>query len=318
MSLTTNPDNPLWVERYRPNRIENCILPERFKKTFQEYINSNSIGNILLVGGPGVGKTTVARALLESLDIDYIVINGSMAGNIDTLRNEIQNFASTMSLTGGRKYVLIDEADGLNQNSFQPALRAFIEQYSGNCGFILTANYKSKIIEPLHSRFTMIEFNISKKEMAELAPQFLKRVVEILDNEGITYEKKAVAAVIGKFFPDWRKCLNELQRYGATGHIDSGILADFNGDKFKALVGFLKDNKFSNARTWISENEEIASSEFYRTFYDQASDILTPASVPQLILYLGKYQDMETRTVDPVINRASFIVEVMSDCVFKD
>ena len=219
-------DNPLWVERYRPQTIADTILPEDLKATFQQFVDQKSVPNLLLTGSAGVGKTTVARAMLEELECDYIIINGSLNGNIDTLRTTIQNFASSVSFTGGRKYVIIDEADYLNANSTQPALRNFMEEYSKNCGFILTCNFKNRIIEPLHSRCSVIEFKINKNDMADLAKQFMKRVKNILEIENIEYDKEAVAAIIMKYFPDWRRVLNELQRYSATGRVDTGILSN--------------------------------------------------------------------------------------------
>jgi DNA polymerase III delta prime subunit len=207
----------LWVEQYRPPSIKECILPESLKSVFQAFVDKNQVPNLLLTGGPGVGKTTVARALLNELDLDYIIINGSMKGNIDTLRTEISQFASTVSFTGGRKYVILDEADYLNPQSTQPALRNFMEEFSNNCGFILTCNFKNRIIEPLHSRCSVVDFTMSKKEMASLAPQFLKRVSNILKMKGVEFDPKVIAELIMKHMPDWRRVLNELQRYSVTG-----------------------------------------------------------------------------------------------------
>ena len=216
-------DQYLWVERYRPKKIADTILPIDLKQTFQAFVDQKNIPNMILSGSAGVGKTTVARAMLEELGCDYIIINGSMNGNIDTLRNDILNFASAVSFSGGRKYVILDEADYLNPNSTQPALRNFMEEFAKNCGFILTCNFKNKIIEPLHSRCPVIDFRITKKEMPKLAAQFFKRAISILDENGVTHDKQVVAAVIEKHFPDWRRVLNELQRYSATGSIDSEI-----------------------------------------------------------------------------------------------
>ena len=212
----------LWVEKYRPKRISDCVLPENLKATFQEFVDKGSIPNLLLAGGPGVGKTTVARAMLEEVNADYIVINGSMNGNIDTLRVEIMQFASTVSFVGGRKYVILDEADYLNPNSTQPALRNFMEEFSNNCGFILTCNFKNRIIEPLHSRCSVVEFNIPKSVKASIGMNFFNRVKDILSQEGIEYDKRVVAEFITRHFPDWRRIINELQRYSATGSIDTG------------------------------------------------------------------------------------------------
>jgi len=206
-------DEFLWVEKYRPKNINDCVLPAELKATFQQFVDNQNIPNLLLTGGAGVGKTTVARAMLEQIGADYIIINGSMNGNIDTLRNEIQQFASSVSFTGGRKYVILDEADYLNANSTQPALRNFMEEFSRNCGFILTCNFKQRIIEPLHSRCSVVDFKIAKSDVPRLASQFFKRIVSILDQEGIKYDKAVVAELITKHVPDWRRVLNELQRY---------------------------------------------------------------------------------------------------------
>jgi DNA polymerase III delta prime subunit len=233
-------DDFLWVEKYRPRKIEDTILPEDLKATFQEFVNNGNIPNLLLCGSAGVGKTTVARAMLEEINADYIVINGSMNGNIDTLRNDIRNFAATVSFTGGRKYVILDEADYLNANSTQPALRNFMEEYSSNCGFILTCNFVNRIIDPLHSRCSVVEFKIGAKEKAELAKQFMQRVCGILDDEKVGYEKKVLAEIITKHFPDWRRVLNELQRYSVRGTIDSGILSSVDNVEIKELVKHLK------------------------------------------------------------------------------
>ena len=216
----------LWVEKYRPKTVEETILPAELKATFQQFVDQKNIPNLILSGTAGVGKTTIARAMLEQLECDYIVVNGSMNGNIDTLRNEILSFASSVSLSGGRKYVILDEADYLNANSTQPALRNFMEEFSRNCGFILTCNFKNRIIEPLHSRCSVIDFKLSKSISTKLATQFFKRVEKILSGEGVDFDRAVVAELITKYFPDWRRVLNELQRYSATGKIDSGIFAN--------------------------------------------------------------------------------------------
>lgn len=246
----------LFVEKYRPKRVVDTILPCDLKNTFQGFVDSGNIPNLTLAGNAGVGKTTVARAMLEELGCDYIIINGSMNGNIDTLRNEILQFASSVSLTGGRKYVILDEADYLNPNSTQPSLRNFMEEFSKNCGFILTCNYKNRIIPPLQSRALVIDFNIPKKEMAKLAAQFMKRVDVILKTENIEYDKHAVAAVIQKFFPDWRRVLNELQRYSVNGKIDTGILTNFETVSVKEVLQYCKDKNLEGIRKWIHENSD--------------------------------------------------------------
>jgi DNA polymerase III delta prime subunit len=306
----------LWVEKYRPKTVADTILPEELKNTFQQFVDQGKIPNLILAGSAGVGKTTIARAMLDQLDCDYIVINGSMNGNIDTLRNEILNFASTVSLGGGRKYVILDEADYLNANSTQPALRNFMEEFSRNCGFILTCNFKNRIIEPLHSRCSVIDFKISKKDMAKLAMQFMKRVNLILNTESIKYDSAVVAEVITKHFPDWRRVLNELQRYSATGKIDSGILANIQESSIKDLVGILKDKNFTEVRKWIIQNTDQDQTAIFRKFYDTAKDYFKPDSIPPLILFISQYQYQAAFVADAEINLAAFFVEVMKDCEF--
>lgn len=307
----------LWVEKYRPHTIADTVLPPNLQATFQQFVNDKSIPNLLLTGRAGVGKTTVARAMLDQLGADYIVINGSMHGNIDTLRTDILNFASTVSFSGGRKYVILDEADYLNPNSTQPALRNFMEEYSRNCGFILTCNFKNKLIDPLISRCSVIEFAIPKEDKPKLAMRFYKRVIEILKKETVEAEPKAVAGVIEKHFPDWRRVLNELQRYSATGKIDVGILTNLQEDSFKQLVVFLKNKEFSNVRKWVGENSDIDTTTFFRKFYDQASDLMDSPSIAQLVLILAKYQYQSAFVADHEINIAACMTEVMVECTFK-
>ena len=308
----------LWVEKYRPKTIEDCILPDTLKKVFQQFVDQKNIPNLLLTGGPGVGKTTVARAMLEQLDCDYIVINGSMNGNIDTLRNEILNFASSVSFKGGRKYVILDEADYLNAASTQPALRNFMEEFSRNCGFILTCNFKNRIIEPLHSRCSVVEFKIAKKDKPSLAAQFMKRLSSILDKEGIKYDKEVVAEVMIKHFPDWRRVLNELQRHSVTGIIDSSVLGGSAGnDVFNELVLALKNKNFIAARKWIGENSDIDSSTLFRHLYDNINDLVKPNFIPHLILHLAEYQFKAAFVANQEINLAACVASIMSDCEFK-
>jgi len=306
----------LWVEKYRPKTIEDTILPVDLKATFQQFVDQQKIPNLILAGTAGVGKTTVARAMLEQLGCDYIVINGSMNGNIDTLRNEILNFASSVSLSGGRKYVILDEADYLNANSTQPALRNFMEEFSRNCGFILTCNFKNRIIEPLHSRCSVVDFKISKKDMGKLAMQFMKRVVGILDAESVNYDKAVVAEVIQKYFPDWRRVLNELQRYSATGTIDSGILANMQEISLKELVSLMKDKNFTEMRKWAKYNLDTDVNVLFNQFYETASDYLVVTSVPQMVLLVAEYQYKNAFAANSEINFMAFLTEAMLRCEF--
>ena len=307
-------DDFLWVEKWRPPSISQCVLPERLKIQFQAFVDIERIPNLLLSGGPGVGKTTVARALLKQLDLDYIIINGSMKGNIDTLRTEIQQFASSVSFNGKRKYVILDEADYLNPQSTQPALRNFMEEFSNNCGFILTCNFKNRIIEPLHSRCSVIEFNFDKKEMQVLCSQFFRRVENILKINGVEYDKQVVSELIMKYNPDWRRILNELQRYSSGGKIDIGILTVMSDESFVSLLNMLKKQDFSGIRKWIVDNSDIETSVLYRSLYTHASKKMPPASIAQMILILAKYQYQAAFVVDHEINNVACLVELMTDC----
>lgn len=309
-------DDVLWVERYRPKAVSQCILTANLKATFQQFVDNKSIPNLLLTGRAGVGKTTVARAMLEEIDADYIIINGSMNGNIDTLRVDISQFASSMSFKGGRKYVILDEADYLNANSTQPALRNFMEEFSSNCGFILTCNYKNRIIEPLHSRCSIVDFSIPTADKPKLASQFMKRVKSILDENHIEYDDLAIAELIKKYFPDWRRVLNELQRYSVTGKIDSGIFVNAVEDNFKTLVGFLKTKSFTNLRKWVGENSDIDTTFLFRQLYDSASTIIKPQSIPQLVIILGEYQYKAAFVADPEINIVACLTNIMVECEF--
>ena len=306
----------LWVEKYRPKSIDDCILPTSLKETFSEMVDKKQIPNLLLSGGPGVGKTTVAKAMLESLNCDYIVINGSMNGNIDTLRNEIKDFASTISFTTTRKFVILDEADYLNAQSTQPALRNFMEEYSKNCGFILTCNFKNRIIDPLHSRCSVVEFKIDKNDKPKLASNFMKRVDHILTSENVKYDKKVVAQMIMNYFPDWRRVINELQRYSVVGKIDVGILSNFGDDSVNKLIGFLKNKQFENMRKWVAENE-IDTTSLFRKLYDLSSKVMKNTSIPQLAITLADYQYKAAFVADHEINLVACLTEVMTDCEFK-
>jgi len=308
----------LWVERFRPKTIAETILPEDLKKTFQQFVDQKNVPNLLLTGRAGVGKTTVAKAMLNELGSDYITINGSMNGNIDTLRVEIANFASSISFSGGRKYVILDEADYLNPNSTQPALRNFMEEFSNNCGFILTCNFKNRIIEPLHSRCSVVEFNITKSDRPKMATQFFKRTCNILDGEGITYDQKAVVEVIQKHFPDWRRVLNELQRYSATGKIDSGILASSNLDNMSVLLDHLKNKNFTEMRKWVGENIDMDSAVLYQALYDILPiKIKSTVSIAGAIITLAEYQYKEAFVANSEINRVAALSVLMSELDWK-
>lgn len=306
-----------WVEKYRPSKIEDCVLPAKLKIILQNFVEKKEIPNMMLCGTAGVGKTTAAMAMLDEIGADYININGSLKGNIDTLRTEIKDFASTVSFTDARKYVILDEADYLNPQSTQPALRNFMETFSENCGFILTCNYKNRIIEPLHSRCPPVEFKINKEEKPEIAMQFYKRVTNILKQENVPFENKAVIEVISKFFPDYRRILNELQRYSASGKIDMGIVSNSIDFTFKQLIASMKDRNFTEVRKWVSENSDIDSTEFFRAFYDQSSTYVSANSIPQLILTIADYQYKNAFVADQEINIMACIIEIMSEAEFK-
>lgn len=307
----------LWVEKYRPRAIEDCILPQELKETFSSFVSKGEIPNLILSGGAGVGKTTVARAMLEQIGADYIIINGSMNGNIDTLRNEIMQFASTVSFSGGRKYVILDEADYLNANSTQPALRNFMEEFSRNCGFILTCNFKNRIIEPLHSRCSGVEFKITKNDLPKLAAGFFKRVINILGNEGVEFDKSVVAELIQKHVPDWRRVLNELQRYSHNGKIDSGIFVNLQSEGIKTLVSYLKARNFTEMRKWIAENADSDCAQLFRHLYDHSHDYVKPDSIPQLVLILADYQYKDAFVADHEINLVAAMTQIMVDVEFK-
>ena len=292
----------LWVEKYRPVTVDDCILPNELKQTFQQFVENRQIPNLLLTGTAGVGKTTIAKAMLEQIGCTYMTINGSEESGIDVLRTKIKNFASTVSMDGNRKYVILDEADYLNPQSTQPALRGFIEEFSRNCGFILTCNFRNRIIEPLHSRCSTVEFRIPNAEKPQLAMGFMKRVQHILENENVKSDERVVAELINKFFPDWRRCLNELQRYSATGTIDAGILVNLSDTSIKELVSFIKDKDFKSCREWVVHNLDNDPHRVYRRIYDSLSGNVPDSAIPHCVLILGNYSYKSAFVADQEIN----------------
>lgn len=309
-------EHMLWVEKYRPQTVEDCILPDNIKTTFQEFVKRKEIPNLLLSGTAGVGKTTIAKALCNEVGCDFIVINGSDESGIDVLRNKIKNYASSVSLAGGRKVIIIDEADYLNPNSTQPALRGAIEEFASNCSFIFTCNFKNRIIDPIHSRCTCIDFKLNGSKQ-KMAAQFFKRMEWMLDQEGVHYEKEVVAAVVTKHFPDNRRIINELQRYGVGGSIDKGILTSVSDIQTNELIKALKDKDFSSARKWVTNNLDNDPSRVFRNLYDSLYEVLKPQSVPQLVLILAKYQYQAAFVADHEINMIACLTEIMVDCEFK-
>ena len=307
-------DQFLWVEKYRPQTIDECILDSSLKDTFNKIAESGEIPNMLFTGTAGLGKTTVAKALCNMLDLDYIVINGSEEGNIDTLRGKIKQFASTVSLQGGIKVVILDEADYLNPQSTQPALRGFIEEFANNCRFILTCNFKNRIIEPLHSRCGVYEFNGGDKQ--QLCNDFFIRTQGILDREGIPYDKPALAELIMKHYPDWRRVLNELQRYSLSGKIDTGILNSISDKNYDDLFTFLKTKDFKKMRSWVANNIDTDASAIFRSIYDRVTQKVSPASIPQLILILADYQYKNAFVADHELNVVACLTEVMANVEF--
>jgi DNA polymerase III delta prime subunit len=307
----------LWVEKYRPQKIEDCVLPESLKKTFREYISQGELPTFLFCGTAGVGKTTVAKALCNEIGAEYMFINGSEESGIDVLRTKIKSFASSVSLTDAKKVVILDEADYLNPNSTQPALRAFIEEFSANCRFIFTCNFKNRIIEPLHSRCSVIDFKIDNKDKQQTAAEFFKRATQILKQEQIEFDPKVVAEVVTKHFPDYRRVLNELQRYSVSGKIDSGILVNASADSYKDLISLMKDKNFSEVRKWVGKNSDMDSVSLFRELYDNSASMLEPASIPQLVLTLAEYQYKAAFVADHELNTMAALTEIMAHCKFK-
>jgi DNA polymerase III delta prime subunit len=310
----------LWVEKYRPKKIQDCILSEDLKQTFLEFVKKKEIPNLLLSGTPGTGKTTVARALCEEIGVDYIIINGSDEGRyIDTLRNKIKNFASTVSLTASanHKVIIIDEADYMNAESVQPALRNFIETFFNNCRFIFTCNYKNKIIPALHSRCTVIDFRIVNGQKIKTATQFMDRLSIILKDENVDFDKKVLAEVIQKYYPDFRRTINELQRYSVRGKIDSGILFSLSEQNNKDLIVKLKDKDFNGMRKWVIQNLDKEPSALFTSIYDNLYEHLEPKSIPQAVLIIAGYQYKAAFVADQEINMVACLTEIMAGCKFK-
>jgi len=307
----------LWVEKYRPKTVDDCILSADLHKTFSEIVKAGEIQNMLFTGTAGVGKTTIAKALANKLELDYIIINGSEEGNIDTLRNKIKQFASSVSLSGGHKLVILDEADYLNPQSTQPALRGFIEEFSENCRFILTCNFKNRIIEPLHSRCSVIEFALPRKEKDRLASVFMARLMHILDSENVEYDNEVLVEFIIKHFPDFRRTINELQRYAVGGKIDSGILVNVSDVSIDSLVNHLKIKNFKGMRKWVVDNIDIEPTAIFRKLYDNMNDYVDPQSIPQLVLILADYQYKDSFVADHELNMVACLTEAMAGVQFK-
>lgn len=317
MTIDAKTNEVLWVEKYRPQKIEDTILSPKLKSTFQQFIKDDSVPNLLLSGGPGVGKTTVAKAMLEEMGCDYIVKNGSLNVNIDTLRYDISTYASAVSLSGGRKYVIFDEADYLNATSVQPALRNFIEEYSSNCGFIFTCNFKNRIIAPLRSRMSAIDFTIESADKPKLAASFYKRVLAILEQENVKFDNKVVAKVVEQHFPDFRRVLTELQSYAASGSIDEGIFVNLKQESLEEAFRMLKAKDWSNLRKWVAKNSDQDMNEMFRRIYDMAQQKVELRSLPGFVVTIADYMDKATRCADLEINMVAFMSEVMMEADYK-
>lgn len=308
----------IWVEKYRPRKIEDTILPQPLKDKFLKIVEQGEIPNMIFSGTAGVGKTTVARALCDQMDLDHIVINASEEGNIDTLRNKIKQFASTVSLgESNHKVVILDEADYLNPQSTQPALRGFIEQFSDNCRFILTCNFKNRIIEPLHSRCPPVEFAIPNQNKPEIASQIFKRACDILTQEDVAFEPKVVAELVNKYFPDFRRLLNELQNQSLAGSIDAGALSSVGDGNYDSLFSALKDKNFKSVRGWVANNADLDSSSIFRSIYDKMNDRIDPGSIPQLVLILADYQYKDAFVADHELNLVACMTEIMANVRFN-
>ena len=307
----------LWVEKYRPTTVDECILPSNLKQTFKEFVKQKTIPNLILSGGAGVGKTTIAKAMINEIGATSMMINGSEESGIDILRTKIKNFASTSSLEGGRKYLILDESDYLNPQSTQPALRGFMEEFHKNCGFILTCNYKNRLIQPLHSRCSGVDFKIPKEERPQLATAFFKRVKSILEQEGIKHDDKVILELITKYFPDWRRTLNELQKYSVSGQIDSGILVNLSEVSINELMDALKKKEFTIVRKWIVNNLDNDPNRMYRLVYDFLYNYLDGSTIPHAVLIIGKYSYQSAFVADQEINMLACMTELMSTVKFK-
>ena len=315
--LTVKVDEVLWVERYRPQLIDDTILPEKTKAMFKKFVNDGNVPNLLLSGGPGVGKTTIAKAMLEEMGCDYKIMNGSLNVNIDAIRYDVSTYASAVSLQGGRKYVIFDEADYLNAANVQPALRNFIEEYSSNCGFIFTCNFKNRIIQPLRSRLSEVDFSIETSDRPKLAMQFMKRVEAILEQESVAYDKAVVAKVIQKHFPDFRRVLTELQSYSASGKIDEGIFVNLKQESIDQLFSLLKEKNFTEMRKWVAKNSDQDMNEMFRRIYDVANDKVEMKSMPGFVVTLADYMYKANFVADQEINMIAFLTEIMMEASFK-
>ena len=307
----------LWVEKYRPRTIEDCILPESIKKTLRDVVSQNKIPNMMFTGTSGIGKTTAARAICNETQADYLVINGSDEGRmIDTLRTKLTQFCSTISLSGSRKVVIIDEADYMNADSVQPAMRNFTERFADNCSFIFTCNYKNRIIEPIHSRCAVIDFSLKNGEKQVIAARFMKRVEGILTDESIDYDKEVIAKLVLKHFPDFRRVLNELQRYSTSGEINSGVLANIKEMNLKELIDSLREKNFSKMRQWVVANVDNDPATVYRKIYDELYNVVDKGSIPQAVLTIAEYQYKSAFVADQEINLVACLVELMAECEF--
>ena len=306
----------LWTEKYRPQAVGDCILPDRLKKPFQEYVDQSNIPNLLLSGGAGVGKTTIAKAMCNEIGCDSLVINGSDESGIDTFRVKIKNYASSVSLAGGRKVIIIDEADYLNPNSTQPALRNAIEEFAGNCSFIFTCNFKNRIIDPLHSRCAVVDFTLRNGEKAKMASAFMKRITKILKDESVEYDDKVIVELIKKHFPDFRRVISELQRYSQFGKIDVGILSQLGDVPIEKIVGHIKDKNFGEVRKWVATND-VDSNTLFRKLYDALYEKLKSHSIPKAVLILADYQYKAAFVADQEINTVACLTELMVECDFQ-